>query len=85
MSLMLNHLHKIAAKSERNKMGLDQLATCLGPVLLCPSSVGAGSDTMEFRKHIDVLKYLLEVWGEKLRTGKQFKNDNCFVYRNSLV
>ncbi|XP_052256357.1 rho GTPase-activating protein SYDE2-like [Dreissena polymorpha] len=68
MSLMLNHLHKIAAKSERNKMGLDQLATCLGPVLLCPSSVGAASDTMEFRKHIDVLKYLLEVWGEKLST-----------------
>ncbi|XP_052774579.1 rho GTPase-activating protein 100F-like [Mya arenaria] len=65
MSMMLNHLHKMAVQSDKNKMGLDQLATCLGPVILCPSSLGANPGALEYIKHIEVLKYLLEVWAKK--------------------
>lgn len=67
MRMVLNHLHKVAAQSEKNKMGLDQLATCMGPVLLCPSSGTAESEALEYRKHTEVLKYLLEIWTEKGR------------------
>jgi len=70
MSLVLNHLHRVAAQSDRNKMGVEQLAMCLGPVLLCPSAVGADAASLEYSKHIEVLKYLLEIWAEKGNTGK---------------
>ena len=63
MSMVLNHLHKIARQADKNKMGLEQLAACLGPVLLCPSPASAEAPAaLEFRKHIEVLKYLLEIW-----------------------
>ncbi|KAL4235795.1 synapse defective 1 [Mactra antiquata] len=65
MSMILNHLHKMAAHCEKNKMSLDQLAACLGPVLLCPSSIGADDESLDYSKHIEVLKYLLEIWGDK--------------------
>ena len=65
MSLVLNHLHEVASHSDKNKMGLEQLAVCLGPVLLCPSSVGSDDETLEYSKHIEVLKYLLEIWGNR--------------------
>ena len=65
MSMVLNHLHKVAAQSDKNKMGLEQLAACMGPVILCPSAGTADPGALEFRKHTEVLKYLLEIWSEK--------------------
>lgn len=60
MTLVLNHLKRVASKSDLNKMTVDNLAVCFGPVLLCPSP--STSADLDFKKHIEVLKYLLEIW-----------------------
>ncbi|GFO18093.1 rho GTPase-activating protein 100f-like [Plakobranchus ocellatus] len=62
MALLLNHLRRIAAHSEKNKMGIDNLAICFGPVLLCPAPNSTPDPLLDFRKHIEVLRYLLEIW-----------------------
>ena len=68
MAMVLNHLQRVAENSDKNKMPLDQLAVCLGPALLCPSPSSSDNADLEFKKHIEVLKYLLEIWTEN---GKQ--------------
>ena len=65
MAMVLNHLQTVARNSDKNKMSLDQLAVCLGPVLLCPSPSSSDNADLEFKKHIEVLKYLLEIWTEQ--------------------
>ena len=65
MAMVLNHLQTVARNSDKNKMPLDQLAVCLGPVLLCPSPSSSDNADLEFKKHIEVLKYLLEIWTEQ--------------------
>ncbi|GFR58738.1 rho GTPase-activating protein 100F-like [Elysia marginata] len=62
MALLLNHLRRIAAHSDKNKMGIDNLAICFGPVLLCPAPSSTPDPLLDFRKHIEVLRYLLEIW-----------------------
>ncbi|RUS91345.1 hypothetical protein EGW08_000862, partial [Elysia chlorotica] len=62
MALLLNHLRRIAALSDKNKMGIDNLAICFGPVLLCPAPNSTPDPLLDFRKHIEVLRYLLEIW-----------------------
>jgi hypothetical protein len=42
MAVVLNHLKKVASKSDKNKMNIVNLAICFGPVLLCPSPVSSG-------------------------------------------
>lgn len=64
MAVVLNHLKKVASKSDKNKMNIVNLAICFGPVLLCPSPVSSGGTSVDFKKHIEVLKYLLEIWPE---------------------
>lgn len=63
MASVLNHLKKVASKADKNKMNIVNLAICFGPVLLCPSPVSGGT-SLDFKKHIEVLKYLLEIWPE---------------------
>ncbi|KAJ8305833.1 hypothetical protein KUTeg_016378, partial [Tegillarca granosa] len=70
MAMVLNHLKKIAAKSDKNKMPISNLAVCFGPVLLCPPSSTATTLALDFKKHIDVLKYLLEIWPENYEMVK---------------
>ncbi|KAL3869272.1 hypothetical protein ACJMK2_041975 [Sinanodonta woodiana] len=65
MATILNHLRKVASNSDKNKMTLDNLAVCLGPVLLCPSPTSSDNAALEFKKHIEVLKYLLEIWSQQ--------------------
>ncbi|XP_050399986.2 uncharacterized protein LOC126817219 [Patella vulgata] len=64
MTKVLNHLKRVAAHSDKNKMTLDNLAICFGPVLLCPSPITSNEAALDFKKHIEVLKYLLEIWDE---------------------
>ncbi|CAC5372196.1 SYDE [Mytilus coruscus] len=62
MAVVLNHLKKVAGNADKNKMNIVNLAICFGPVLLCPSPVSSGGTSLDFKKHIEVLKYLLEIW-----------------------
>lgn len=62
MAAVLNHLKKVASNADKNKMNIVNLAICFGPVLLCPSPVSSGGTSLDFKKHIEVLKYLLEIW-----------------------
>ena len=69
MELLLDHLKRVAVKANTNKMTTQNLAVCFGPVLLCPSLKSTtGQDALDFRKHIEVLQYLLDIWPE--RTGR---------------
>ncbi|XP_021378846.1 rho GTPase-activating protein syd-1-like [Mizuhopecten yessoensis] len=69
MAAVLNHLKKVASKSEKNKMALESLANCFGPVLLCPSPASS-AETLDFKKHIEVLRYLLDIWPENYEMVK---------------
>ncbi|XP_055884879.1 rho GTPase-activating protein 100F-like [Biomphalaria glabrata] len=62
MALLLNHLRRVAAHCDKNKMPIDNLAICFGPVLLCPAPSSNPDPLLDFRKHIEVLRYLLEIW-----------------------
>ena len=61
---LLDHLKRIAVKCEVNKMTTHNLAVCFGPVLLCPSPQSVTDLEMDFKRHIDVLHYLLDIWPE---------------------
>ncbi|XP_035827251.1 uncharacterized protein LOC101864642 [Aplysia californica] len=62
MALLLNHLRRVASHCDKNKMPIDNLAICFGPVLLCPAPSSTPDPLLDFRKHIEVLHYLLEIW-----------------------
>ncbi len=64
--MLLDHIKRVAMKADVNKMTSHNLAVCFGPVLLCPSpqSVTTMDSTLDFKKHIEVLFYLLEIWPE---------------------
>lgn len=64
MALVLNHLKKISFHSDKNKMTTENLAVCFGPVLLCPSPKSTEDHALNFKKHIEVLRYLLQIWPE---------------------
>ncbi|PAA69920.1 hypothetical protein BOX15_Mlig013375g1 [Macrostomum lignano] len=65
--LLLDHLKRVAAKADVNKMTTGQLATCLGPLLLFPSPDAARQmdpEILRLDRMSDVLKYILEIWTE---------------------
>lgn len=67
MAMVLHHLKKVISKSDQNKMTTENIAVCFGPVLLCPSSskTSPAEFAMNFKKHIDILNYLLEIWPDE--------------------
>nr|KAG5714004.1 hypothetical protein BaRGS_020332 [Batillaria attramentaria] len=71
MALILNHLRRVAGHSDKNKMTIDNLAICFGPVLLCPAPATSSDPALDFRKHIEVLRYLLEIWEYDSSTRKE--------------
>nr|XP_005542908.1 PREDICTED: rho GTPase-activating protein SYDE2 isoform X2 [Macaca fascicularis] len=74
LKMLLDHLKLVASYHEVNKMTCQNLAVCFGPVLLSqkqePSShnnrVFTDSEelasALDFKKHIEVLHYLLQLW-----------------------
>jgi hypothetical protein len=66
LTLIMDHIKRIAMKADVNKMTSQNLAICFGPVLLCPSpqTVSNMESPLDFKKHIEVLHYLLEIWPE---------------------
>ena len=69
MEMLLDHLKRVAGKAHVNKMTTQNIAICFGPVLLCQSLKSTtGQDALDFRKHIEVLQYLLDIWPEQAGT-----------------
>ena len=66
MAVLLDHLKRVSSKADVNKMTSQNLAVCFGPVVLCPSPQAATDmeTALDFKKHIEVLHYLLDIWPE---------------------
>ena len=64
MAVLLDHLKRVSAKADLNKMTSQNLAVCFGPVVLCPSpQLATDMETaLDFKRHIEVLHYLLDIW-----------------------
>lgn len=78
MAAILDHLKHVSLKADVNKMSTQNLAVCFGPVLLCPSVSPSASDAEvanDFKRHIEVLSYLLDIWPDNRGKGKTL----CFM------
>uniref|UniRef100_H3AIZ1 Rho GTPase-activating protein SYDE1 n=1 Tax=Latimeria chalumnae TaxID=7897 RepID=H3AIZ1_LATCH len=74
LKMLLDHLSLVASFHESNRMNSQNLAVCFGPVLLNqnqdPSRQGGRSfahceeiaSAVDFKRHIEVLHYLLQLW-----------------------
>ncbi|XP_075413912.1 rho GTPase-activating protein SYDE2 isoform X2 [Tenrec ecaudatus] len=91
LKMLLDHLKLVASYHEVNKMTCQNLAVCFGPVLLSQrqetfthnNRVFTDSEelasALDFKKHIEVLHYLLQLWPvvasqTKDRTGLKDKS-----------
>ncbi|XP_066127471.1 rho GTPase-activating protein SYDE1 [Saccopteryx bilineata] len=78
LTLLLDHLRLVSSFHAHNRMTAQNLAVCFGPVLLparqdpsrhCSRSSGPGlADTVDFKRHIEVLHYLLQAWPDPCRS-----------------
>lgn len=60
---LLNHLMKVLAQKEQNRMDARNLSVCLGPVLLCPPlNVSDGKDLLDLKVHMKAVELLLDIW-----------------------
>ncbi|XP_026055618.1 rho GTPase-activating protein SYDE2-like [Carassius auratus] len=71
---LLDHLKRVASHHEVNKMTCQNLAVCFGPVLLSQRQEASShgnrvfidseelASALHFKKHIEVLHYLLQLW-----------------------
>lgn len=72
LTLLLDHLRLVSSFHTHNRMTAQNLAVCFGPVLLParqdpgrPRSRSSGpglANTVDFKRHIEVLHYLLQAW-----------------------
>lgn len=74
---LLNHLKRVASHQDVNKMTCQNLAVCFGPVLLSQRQEASChtnrvfidseelASALHFKKHIEVLHYLLQLWPGK--------------------
>ncbi|KAM9104997.1 rho GTPase-activating protein SYDE1 isoform 1-T1 [Megaptera novaeangliae] len=77
LTLLLDHLRLVSSFHAHNRMTPQNLAVCFGPVLLparqAPArprirSSGPGlSNAVDFKRHIEVLHYLLQAWPDPRR------------------
>ncbi|XP_057175317.1 rho GTPase-activating protein SYDE2 isoform X2 [Triplophysa rosa] len=71
---LMDHLKRVASHHEMNKMTCQNLAVCFGPVLLSQRQDASShgnrvfidseelASALHFKKHIEVLHYLLQLW-----------------------
>ncbi|XP_032872979.1 rho GTPase-activating protein SYDE2-like [Amblyraja radiata] len=83
LTLLLDHLSLVASLQESNKMTCQNLAVCFGPVLLGQKQESSqhGSSTfshskelasaLDFKRHIEVLHYLLQLWPSERSKDKR--------------
>ncbi|XP_067845909.1 rho GTPase-activating protein SYDE2 isoform X4 [Heptranchias perlo] len=74
LKMLLDHLKLVASYHEVNKMTCQNLAVCFGPVLLSQRQEASNhsnrvftdseelASALDFKKHIEVLHYLLQLW-----------------------
>ncbi|XP_048395997.2 rho GTPase-activating protein SYDE2 [Stegostoma tigrinum] len=74
LKMLLDHLKLVASYHEVNKMTCQNLAVCFGPVLLSQHQETSShchrvftdseelASALDFKKHIEVLHYLLQLW-----------------------
>ncbi|KYO40772.1 rho GTPase-activating protein SYDE1 [Alligator mississippiensis] len=90
LTMLLDHLSLVASFHDFNRMHAQNLAVCFGPVLLSqsqdPRRPGARSyahcediaSAVDFKRHIEVLHYLLQAWPVPHRTeGPEGTQSSC--------
>ena len=70
---IMDHLIRIQEKKSINKMDISNLAVCFGPVLMCPPTTKA---VLDFKKIIDSLEYLLNIWPKYHERGVEIEITN---------
>ncbi|XP_073449716.1 rho GTPase-activating protein SYDE2 [Aquarana catesbeiana] len=82
LKMLLDHLKLVASYHEVNKMTCQNLAVCFGPVLLSQRQETSNhnnrvfidseelASALDFKKHIEVLHYLLQLWPVKSESPK---------------
>ncbi|KAM3915126.1 rho GTPase-activating protein SYDE2 isoform 2-T2 [Leptodactylus fuscus] len=83
LKMLLDHLKLVASYHEVNKMTCQNLAVCFGPVLLSQRQETSNhnnrvfidseelASALDFKKHIEVLHYLLQLWPVKTESSKE--------------
>ncbi|CAI9151969.1 unnamed protein product [Rangifer tarandus platyrhynchus] len=96
LMMLLDHLKLVASYHDVNKMTCQNLAVCFGPVLLSQrqetsthnNRVFTDSEelatALDFKKHIEVLHYLLQLWPVQRLTIKE-SADNLFPEQKSSL
>ncbi|NXS54227.1 SYDE2 protein, partial [Brachypteracias leptosomus] len=90
LKMLLNHLKLVASYHEVNKMTCQNLAVCFGPVLLSQRQETTShnnrvftdseelASALDFKKHIEVLHYLLQLWPVHHSPAKESAHLNTF-------
>ncbi|XP_069087754.1 rho GTPase-activating protein SYDE1 [Pleurodeles waltl] len=86
LTMLLNHLSIVASYRDYNRMNAQNIAVCFGPVLLTQNQdplrqgyqsyahCGEIASAVDFKRHIEVLHYLLQVWPNPRRKAEDFKD-----------
>ncbi|NXK86824.1 SYDE2 protein, partial [Formicarius rufipectus] len=90
LKMLLDHLKLVASYHEVNKMTCQNLAVCFGPVLLSQRQETTNhnnrvftdseelASALDFKKHIEVLHYLLQLWPVHHSSAKEPAHPNAF-------
>jgi len=62
LAFMLNHLKRVAGRSDVNKMTSSAVARVFGPLFVCPPYRLVHQFPVELTRHADLLRYVLEIW-----------------------
>ncbi|NWU44001.1 SYDE2 protein, partial [Hylia prasina] len=97
LKMLLDHLKLVASYHEVNKMTCQNLAVCFGPVLLSQRQETTNhnnrvftdseelASALDFKKHIEVLHYLLQLWPVHHLPAKEAAHPNAFPERSSSL
>ncbi|NWX94990.1 SYDE2 protein, partial [Nothoprocta ornata] len=97
LKMLLDHLKLVASYHEVNKMTCQNLAVCFGPVLLSQRQETSNhnnrvftdseelASALDFKKHIEVLHYLLQLWPVHHSAAKDPTHLNAFSEHPSSV
>ncbi|XP_009948737.1 PREDICTED: rho GTPase-activating protein SYDE2, partial [Leptosomus discolor] len=97
LKMLLDHLKLVASYHEVNKMTCQNLAVCFGPVLLSQRQETTNhnnrvftdseelASALDFKKHIEVLHYLLQLWPVHPSPAKEPAHLNAFPERPSSL
>ncbi|GAB1288222.1 Synapse defective 1, Rho GTPase, homolog 2 (C. elegans) [Apodemus speciosus] len=95
LKMLLDHLKLVASYHEVNKMTCQNLAVCFGPVLLNERQEASThnnrvftdseelASALDFKKHIEVLHYLLQLWPVQRLSVKEPRDSLCLEQSTS--